>query len=235
MANRKAYDLLIQAESGLASVTGTAEGPARTGTSVVDIATGATAHAAILEALIRRGITGRGGRITVSMFDVMAEWLSVPLLNHEAGQSPSRQGLSHPSIAPYGAFAAKGCELVLLAVQTDREWASLAQHLLGQPDLSTDPRFATNMARVTNRQATDATVAAACALLPLGQLLATLARADLAFASVNDMAGLSAHPHLRRVTVETPNGPVSLPAPPAVFEETPRTLGPVPALGGPSA
>ena len=104
MAARKAYDLLIQAESGLSSITGGPDGPARVGVSIVDIATGATAHAAILEALIGRGITGRGTAISVSMFDVMADWLTVPLLNHEGGKSPKRLGLAHPSIAPYGVF-----------------------------------------------------------------------------------------------------------------------------------
>ena len=107
-ADRKAYDLLIQAESGLASITGGPEGPSRVGISVVDIATGATAHASILEALIARGRTGKGADIRISMFDVMADWMAVPLINSEAGNPPKRMALAHPSIAPYGVFNSKG-------------------------------------------------------------------------------------------------------------------------------
>ncbi|MDO5706923.1 MAG: CaiB/BaiF CoA-transferase family protein, partial [Paracoccus sp. (in: a-proteobacteria)] len=151
MADRKAYDLLIQAESGLCSITGGPESAARVGISLVDIATGATAHAAILEALIRRGITGNGANIQVSMFDVMADWLTVPLLNHEGGKSPRRIGLAHPSIAPYGVFTCKDGGQVLISIQSDREFAKLADLFVGQPELARDPRFATNVARVENR------------------------------------------------------------------------------------
>lgn len=231
MEKRKAYDMLIQAESGLCSVTGGPDGPARVGTSVVDIATGATAHAAILEALIRRGITGKGGHISISMFDVMADWLTVPLLNHEGGKSPKRIGLAHPSIAPYGAFRCKDDQLLLLAIQNDREWANLCRHFLEEEGLIADPRLATNVARVANRAETDALIAAAFARRSGEEAVAALTRADVAFASVNDMEGLSRHPHLRRVTVETPNGPVSYPAPAAIFDAAPRSLGAVPALG----
>ncbi|MFT4149800.1 MAG: CaiB/BaiF CoA-transferase family protein [Paracoccaceae bacterium] len=230
MAARKAYDLLIQAESGLCSITGTPEALARVGISIVDIATGATAYAAILEALIRRGITGRGASIQVSMFDVMADWLTVPLLNHENGTSPRRIGLAHPSIAPYGIFTCKDGNQVLIAVQSDREWRNLAAHVAGQPDLGTDPRFATNVARVANRAETDAIVAAAFARRTLPEAVEAALRADLAFASVNDMQALSQHPHLRRMTVQTPNGPVSIPAPAPVFAGEERRYGPVPAL-----
>ena len=230
MADRKAYDLLVQAESGLCSITGGPEQAARVGTSVVDIATGATAHAAILEALIARGITGRGCHIDVSMFDVMADWLSVPLLNHEAGKTPRRIGLAHPSIAPYGAFATRDGAEILIAIQSDREWATLCQTWLGQPALAHDPRFATNVGRVQNRTETDALMAVAFAKLTVAEASESLAAADLAFACVNDMAGLSTHPHLRRITVETPMGPVSYPAPAAIFSDQPRSYGPVPAL-----
>lgn len=231
MADRKAYDLLIQAESGLCSITGSPDGPARAGISIVDIATGQTAYGAILEALIRRGITGRGAQISVSMFDVMADWLAVPLLNHEAGKSPRRVGLAHPSIAPYGAFAAADGAQILISVQSDREWRALCARVLGQPALGTDPRFATNVARVANRAATDAAVAAGFARMTGAEAIAALLGADIALASVNDMAGLSAHPHLRRITVDTPNGPVSLPAPAAVIDGEARQYGAVPAPG----
>ena len=133
-AHRKAYDLLIQAESGLASITGGPDGPSRVGLSIVDIATGATAHAAILEALIARGRTGKGADIRISMFDVMADWLTVPLLNAEAGNPPQRMGLAHPSIAPYGVFSSKDGKGILISIQSEREWKKLCAEVLGQPD-----------------------------------------------------------------------------------------------------
>lgn len=231
MADRKAYDLLIQAESGLASVTGGPDGPARVGMSVVDIATGATAHAAILEALIARSVSGEGADIRISMFDVMADWLTVPLLNHEGGKSPKRLGLAHPSIAPYGVFTTREGGQILLSIQSDREWRVLAERLLEDAALGADPRFATNVGRVANRAATDAVVAAAFAALDTDAAVARLLEADVAFAQVNDMAGLAAHPHLRRIAVDTPAGTVSYPAPAPIMVGQPRRYGPVPALG----
>lgn len=230
MADRKAYDLLIQAECGLCSITGGPSKAARVGISIVDIATGATAYSAILEALIRRGITGKGAQIAVSMFDVMAEWLAVPLLNHEGGNSPRRVGLAHPSIAPYGVFQPKSGAPVLISIQSDREWVRLCRDFVGDGALATDPRFATNVARVRNRAETDAIVARAFGRYDADEAIARLSKAGIALASVNDMAGLSAHAHLRRVTVDSPNGPVSLPAPGAIFVGEDRTYGPVPGL-----
>lgn len=230
MADRKAYDLLIQAESGLCSITGGPESAARVGISIVDIGTGATAHAAILEALIARGITGKGAQISVSMFDVMADWLTVPLLNHEGGKSPKRVGMAHPSIAPYGVFSTQDGKQVLISVQSDREWRKLAEVFLGQPALGTDPRFATNVARVQNRDETDAAVAQGFARMSADQAIAALLKADVALATVSDMEALSQHPHLRRITVDTPNGPVSYPAPAALVTGDGRSYGPVPAL-----
>lgn len=231
MAARKAYDLLIQADSGLCSITGGPESAARVGISIVDVATGATAYSAILEALIRRGITGKGGHISVSMFDVVADWLTVPLLNHEGGKTPTRVGLAHPSIAPYGVFACKDGQQVLISVQSDREWRKLCETFIGRPEMGSDPRFATNVARVANRPETDAAVAAAFAARTLDEATAGILEADVAFAAVNDMEGLSKHPHLRRITVDTPNGPVSYPAPAPIFVGDPRDYGRVPALG----
>lgn len=231
LAQRKAYDLLVQAESGLASITGGPEAPARVGISVVDIATGATAHAAILEALIARSLTSEGADIRISMFDVMAEWLTVPLLLHEAGRTPRRIGLAHPSIAPYGVFHSREGTPILIAIQSEREWAKFSSLVLGDAGLASDPRFATNVARVEHRAATDALVAAAFAAHHAEALTARLMEADVACAAVNDMAALARHPHLRRVTVDTPNGPVALPAPAPLFRDAPRHYGPVPALG----
>lgn len=230
LADRKAYDLLIQAESGLCSITGGPSEPARVGVSLVDIATGATAHAAILEALIRRGATGQGARISVSMFDVMADWLTVPLLNHEGGNSPQRIGLAHPSIAPYGVFQPKTGAPILISVQSDREWRVLCRDFIGDEALGTDSRFATNVARVQNRDQTDAIVAKAFAQYDAPEAAERLENCKIALATVNDMAGLSDHPQLRRITVDSPNGPVSYPAPGALFVGEQRDYGPIPAL-----
>lgn len=231
LAERKAYDLLIQAETGLSSITGGPEEPARVGISIVDIATGATAHAAILEALIARGITGEGADIRIAMFDVMADWLTVPLLQEEGGQSPKRLGLAHPSIAPYGVFTTSDGKQVLISIQSDREWAKFCAEFLKAPELSADKRSARNIARVRNRAETDATVAAAFAGYDVARAREALLRVDVAFASVNDMAALSAHPHLRRITVETQNGPVALPAPAPILMGVERGYGAVPAIG----
>ncbi len=231
MADRKAYDLLIQAESGLCSITGGPSEPARVGISIVDVATGATAHAAVLEALIGRSVTGEGADIRVSMFDVMADWLTVPLLNHEGGKPPRRVGLAHTSIAPYGVFTTKDGKQVLISIQSEREWVKFCAAFLKDADIPKDPRFATNVARVANRPATDSMVQAAFGALTATEAEARLIAADTAFASVNDMDGLSHHPHLRRITVDTPNGPVAYPAPAPILAGEERTYGNVPGIG----
>ena len=230
-AHRKAYDLLIQAESGLASITGGPEGPSRVGLSIVDIATGATAHAAILEALIARSRIGKGADIRISMFDVMADWLAVPLINSEAGQPPKRIGLAHPSIAPYGVFRSKDGKDILISIQSEREWKKLCTEVLGQPDLPNDPRFANMVERVKNRQLTDTTVANRFAAMTRDELLQRLDDADIAFAEVNTMADLAVHPHLRRIEVDTPKGKISYAAPAAIVVGENRQYGPVPAIG----
>jgi formyl-CoA transferase len=230
-ANRKAYDLLVQAEAGLASVTGGPEGPARVGVSVCDIAAGMNAYEAILEALIARGRSGEGAEISVSMFDAMADWMTVPLLQHEGGKPPQRVGLAHTSIAPYGVFKSRDGADILISIQSDREWRVLTERVLGDAALGTDPSFATNVARVRNRGETDRRVGAAFAALPLDALMQKLAAADIAFARVNGPAELASHPHLRRVTVETPSGPAAYPAPAAQWADDARHYGKVPALG----
>src|SRR5207302_6517475 len=170
-AHRKAYDLLIQPESGLASITGNPDGASRVGMSIVEIATGATAHAAILEALIGRGRTGKGADIRISMFDVMADWLTVPLLNSEAGNPPQRIGLAHPSIAPYGVFSSKDGKPILISIQNEREWSGLCQGVLEDPVLMSDIRFSSNVSRVQNRDETDARVSAGFAALDSSELV----------------------------------------------------------------
>src|ERR1700749_601945 len=230
-AHRKAYDLLIQAESGLASITGGPEAPARVGVSIVDVATGATAHASILEALFARTRTGKGADIRISMFDVMADWLAVPLLNSEAGNPPQRIGLAHPSIAPYGVFRSKDGKDILISIQNEREWKKLCAEVLGQPELPNDPRFANMVDRVRNRQLTDKAVGDSFAKLTRDELLQRLASSDIAFAEVNTMADLTVHPHLPRIEVKTPKGIVTYPAPAAIVVDQARHYGPVPAVG----
>jgi itaconate CoA-transferase len=230
-AHRKAYDLLIQAESGLASVTGGPETPSRVGLSIVDIATGATAHASILEALIARSRTGKGADIRISMFDVMADWMAVPLINSEAGQPPKRIGLAHPSIAPYGVFRSQDGKDILISIQNEREWKKLCTDVLGKPDLPNDPRFSSMVERVKNRQLTDGIVGDSFGSMTRDELLKRLSDADIAFAEVNTTADLAKHPHLRRIEVNTPNGVVSYPAPAAIFVDEPRQYGAVPAIG----
>jgi formyl-CoA transferase len=228
--DRKAYDLLIQAESGLASITGGPEGASRVGISVVDISTGATAHAAILEALFARTRTGKGADIRISMFDVMADWLAVPLINSEAGNPPQRIGLAHPSIAPYGVFQSKDGKDILISIQSEREWKKLCAEVLKQPDLPNDPRLANISERVRNRQLTDKIVADVFGSLNRDELIQRLDDADIAFGEVNTMADLTVHPHLRRIEVDTPKGVVTYSAPAAIFVGEPRTYGAVPAI-----
>ncbi|WPO40900.1 CaiB/BaiF CoA-transferase family protein [Tardiphaga sp. 42S5] len=230
-AHRKAYDLLIQAESGLASITGGPEGPSRVGVSIVDVATGAAAHAAILEALIGRSVSGEGADIRISMFDVMADWLTVPLLNAEAGNEPKRMGLAHPSIAPYGVFRSKDGKDILISIQSEREWKVLCAKVLGNAALANDPRLVNGVERVRNRAFTDQTVSDIFGALSRDELLKRLTEADIAFAEVNTMADLTNHPHLRRITVNTPNGEVSYPAPAAIWVDAPRSYGAVPGIG----
>ncbi|MFZ3357811.1 MAG: CaiB/BaiF CoA-transferase family protein [Xanthobacteraceae bacterium] len=230
LARRKAYDMLIQAESGLASITGTAE-PSRVGVSVVDIASGMDAYEAILEALIVRGRTGAGAELSISMFDAMADWMTVPLLQQEAGTPPQRIGLAHTSISPYGAFKSRDGVDILISIQSDREWRLLAEKVLGDIALAADPAFATNVERVKRRAETDGKVAKVFAALDAESLERKLAGADIAFARVNGPAELAHHPHLRRITVGTPSGPVSYPAPAERRAAASRHYGPVPALG----
>jgi itaconate CoA-transferase len=227
---RKAYDLLVQAEVGLASITGGPDAPARVGFSVADIGAGMNAYQAILEALIARGRSGEGTSISVSLFDAMAEWMTVPLLSHEGGHPFGRIGLAHAAIAPYGVFKSKDGADILISIQNDREWRVLADKVLCDVTLGTNPKFATNIQRVAHRSETDGVVAAAFARHDVDALMAELDSADIAFARVNDCALLSAHPHLRRIEVDTPSGPAATPAPAPIIEGE-RRYGRVPALG----
>jgi len=230
-AQRKAYDLLIQAESGVASVTGGPETPARVGVSIVDIAAGLNAYMAILEAVIARVHTGEGAEISISMFDGMAEWMTVPLLHGEWGTPFKRIGLAHAGISPYGVFKTRDGGDILISIQNDREWRVLAEKVLGDASLGTDPRFATNTQRVANRPETDGIVARVFGSYDAAELENMLAKAEIGFGRVSDWELLSKHPHLRRITVGAPSGPVSTPAPAPIFAGQERRYGAIPALG----
>jgi itaconate CoA-transferase len=229
-AKRKAYDLLIQAEAGLASITGTTE-PSRVGVSVVDVSTGLNAYEAILEALIARQRTGEGAELSVSMFDSIADWMTVPLLQQAAGKPPQRVGLAHPAIAPYGAFPTRDGVEILIGIQNDREWRVLAERVLGDAALAADRDFATNRSRVERRAETDRKVATISRKMDADVLTQKLSAAEIAFARINSVADLARHPHLRMITVETPSGPVSYPAPAELHASISRHYRPVPSLG----
>ena len=235
-ADMKAYDLLVQAESGLASITGHPAGPGRVGVSIVDVGCGMSAHAAILEALIERGITGRGKGLSTSLFEATADWMTVPLLYTEAtGAAPPRLGLAHPTVCPYGAFALADGALVLISIQNEREWAQFCAVFLGEASLPQRPGFESNVARVANRAAVEARLASRFAELGRDEARRLLLAANTAFGFVNDVAALAGHPALRRVTVETRSGPARLAAPPVRLDDGDRALGPVPAIGEHSA
>ena len=232
----KAYDLLVQCETGLASITGAPERPGRVGVSVCDIACGMYAHAAVLEALLQRKRTGCGSGLSVSLFDALADWMTVPLLHQQyGGAAPQRVGLNHPSIAPYGAYDCSGGEQVVISIQNEREWARFCADVLGRPGLAVDPRFDSNVVRCANRAALDIEIGAVFGALSREELAQRLREARIAFGAVNSVADLLQHEQLRRQSVDTPSGPVQLVAPPA------RTVGeavswrPVPAVGQHSA
>ena len=232
----KAYDLLIQAESGLASITGHPAGSGRVGVSACDIACGMAAHAAVLEALIARGVRGQGRSLACSLFDGMADWMTVPLLYTEGtGRTPARLGLAHPSICPYGAFATADGALVLISIQNEREWANFCAVFLDEPGLAGADGFGSNNARVANRPAVDGHIAAAFARLSRDAAATRLRAANVAYGFVNDVPALAQHPALRRTIIDTPGGAVELVAPPVILDGQAPTLGPVPGIGEHSA
>ncbi len=229
----KAYDLLIQAETGLTSVTGAPEAPGRVGVSICDIAAGATAYAAILEALIRRQRTGVGEGLSVSLFDVMADWMTVPLLHHDyLGAAPHRTGLTHPSIAPYGIYETRGTP-VIIAIQNEREWHRFCEIVLGDTSLASKPELADNVSRVENRAALDRAIARVFTAIEVNELHARLRAADIAFGSANGVADLSRHPQIRRASADSPVGPITLVAPPVRRQDEldAARLRPIPELG----
>ncbi len=228
----KAYDLLVQAESGLAGVTGTPDSPGRVGVSVCDIAAGMYAHQAIMQALFARERTGGGRGIQVSLFDSMADWMNVPYLQHHyGGQTPGRHGLHHPTIAPYGAYECGDAKVVLVSIQNEREWRSLCRNVLAKPEMAEDERFAGNPARVANRAALDAIIYNVFGREPRAAIIAKLEDAKIAYGKLSSLADLDAHPQNRYIAVSTSAGEVQMLAPPPIVAGEAESYGPVPELG----
>jgi len=233
--DRKAYDLLIQAESGLLSITGTPEEPVKVGISVADIAAGMYALSGILAALYRRERTGRGALLEVSLLDSLAEWMGYPLYyTAYGGHPPARTGAHHATIAPYGPFpTADG--VVFLAVQNDREWERFCREVLQRPELARDPRFATNPDRVRHRPALETLIRETFRGLSTAQLTQRLEAADVAYGELRTVQGLLEHPQLaardRWRRVDSPVGPLLALLPPFSVPAEEPLLGPVPRLG----
>lgn len=228
-SDMKAYDMLVQCETGLASVTGGPNEPGRVGISVCDIAAGLTAYQLILEALISRGTTGKGQTINVSMFDALAEWMNVPYLHQVyGGKAPERIGIAHPSIAPYGVFTTSDGANVVIGIQNEREWARLCNDVGNRPEVASDKRFVGNAARVKNRLALDNAVGEMVGKLSKDEIVDRLRAAGLAFAELRSMEYFSRHPQLKLHTANTPTGPIDLIAPVGHQNDEPAD---VPALG----
>jgi formyl-CoA transferase len=235
MRDRKAYDMLIQAASGLISVTGTPEAPSKTGIPTADIAAGVYTSQAILAALLRLGRTGMGGVVDVSMFDATVEWLGHPMyMQLYGGEQVARMGVSHAAIAPYAAYPTSDGE-ILIGVQNDRGWRALVNDVFGRANLVDDPRFATNALRVANRHECDDVVAMNTRTFTTTELDSRLTAAGVPAAQVNDMAGLVRHPQLgerdRWRSVATPAGAVQALRPPMNFHDVELPMGAVPDLG----
>ena len=234
--DKKAYDLLIQSESGFLSITGSPEAPAKAGCSIADIAAGMYAYTNILAALIERGRTGRGSAIDVSMLESMVEWMGYPLYYaFDGAEAPPRAGAAHATIYPYGPFPAGDGKIVMLGLQNEREWTVFCEKVLGQPALGTDERFSSNSRRTAARDELRALIVEAFRALTAEQVVERLDRAQIANARMNDMKEVWAHPQLaarnRWVDVDTPAGRVPAALPPGVPPAPPPRMDPVPALG----
>ena len=233
--DRKAYDLLIQSEAGLLSVTGSPDAPAKAGISIADIAAGMYAYSQVLAALLQRAQTGRGTRIGVSMLEALGEWMSFPLYYaFDGAEPPPRSGASHATIAPYGPYAT-GDGTVMLGLQNEREWAVFCNQVLQRAELLDDSRFAGNADRVAHRDALDAEIDAVFSQLTAAEVTARLDAAGIANGRVNSMADLYAHAQLRARDrwreIGSPVGPLPALLPPGAWTDAPPRMDPVPELG----
>ncbi len=234
--DKKAYDLLIQSESGFVSVTGQPDDPAKAGCSIADIAAGMYAYSNILTALIERGRTGKGKRIDVSMLESMVEWMGFPMYYaFEGAPPPPRAGAAHATIYPYGPFPVSGGQTVMLGLQNEREWQVFCAQVLQQPALAGDERFNTNARRTEARAALREIIKQRFSAMSAEQVVARLDAAGIANAQVNDMAQVWAHAQLRArqrwVDVATPAGPVAALLPPGAANAQDVRMNAVPALG----
>jgi itaconate CoA-transferase len=232
---KKAYDLLIQAESGLISVTGSPDEPSRVGISIADIATGMYALTGILGALLRRGRTGQGANVKIAMLDALGEWMTHPMLRHAyAGTPPPRVPTSHPAIAPYGAHKTKDGQ-VILGLQNEREWAIFCQKVLADPAIQTDPRFVTMTLRGTNREALTATIEAVFADKTSVEVAALLDAAGIANGRLNTPIDVWNHVQFEARdkwrTIQTEQGPVRALLPPFIYTDQEAAIGDVPSVG----
>lgn len=235
-AQKKAYDLLVQCETGLLSVTGTEDAPAKTGIPVADIAAGMYAFSSILAALLRRERSGDGAALDITMFEALGEWMGFPAyFTHYGGSAPPRRGAYHATIVPYGPFHAGDGGTVFLSIQNDREFARFCDTVLGQPSLASDPRFATGPARYANRDATHAEIERVFSRLTAAQVIERLEVAGIANARLNTMEEFWSHPQLeardRWRTVDSPQGPLQALLPPFNLSGFEAKMGPLPALG----
>jgi itaconate CoA-transferase len=234
--DKKAYDLLIQSESGLLSVTGTPEAPAKAGCSIVDIAAGMYAYTNILAALIQRGKTGEGCNIDISMLESMAEWMSFPLYYaYDGAAPPPRAGASHATIYPYGPFAVGDGNVVMLGLQNEREWVVFCEKVLERPDLAKDPRFSSSPRRSAARKELHDIIVGAFAGITAAQVVQRLDDAQIGNAAMNDMRQVWEHAQLRArkrwAEVQTPNGPILAMRPPGVPDVFAARMDPVPDIG----
>ncbi len=234
--DKKAYDLLVQCEAGLVSITGTPEAPAKVGISVADIAAGMYAYSGVLTALYRRVETGTGTVLDVSMFDALGEWMGYPAYYAAyGGVAPPRTGTRHATIAPYGQFTTCDGDAVLLGIQNEREWTRFCTAVLKRPELAQDARFASNDARAAHYAELESAIGAVFSTLTAEDIVARLDEAQIANARVNDMREFWAHPQHdardRWRHVETSAGPVQALLPPVVMAGAEVQMGPVPDLG----
>jgi len=235
-AHKKAYDLLVQSETGVLSVTGTSDTPSKVGISIADIATGMYAYSGILTALYQRQKTGKGGRVEVTMFESLGEWMTYPLYyTHFGGSAPSRTGPDHATIVPYGGYRAGDGRNVMLGLQNEREWATFCDKVLGQPALAADPRYDTNFKRLGRRDEITALIHEAFSTLSAEAVVAKLDAAGIANARVNTPDEVWNHPQFkargRWREIGSPAGPLPATLPPATFSSFEARMDPVPAVG----
>ena len=234
--NKKAYDLLIQCEAGLVSVTGTEDSPSKSGISIADIAAGMYAYTGILTAIIARYKTGKGAVLEVSMLEALAEWMGYPMYYSGYGESePKRTGASHATIYPYGPFKAGNDKLVFMGIQNEREWIRFCSNVLGDPDLAIDPRFNNNSNRVANKESLKIIIEEVFQKMDPNQVIRLLEAEKIANARLNTVNDLIEHPQLearnRWREVESPVGKLKALLPPVTFDEIESVMNPIPNIG----